>query len=69
MFPDEAPHNPFAPVHPGRIERVDALLNGAVQDGIARFVGAMFQDARFGAAIIQSVPRTILDISDFMSLR
>src|SRR5579864_1613524 len=33
-----------------------------------RFVGAIFQDARFGTAIIQSVPRTILDISDFMSL-
>src|SRR5215467_2213616 len=32
----------------------------------ARFVGAIFQDARFGTAIIQSVPRTILDISDFM---
>jgi hypothetical protein len=34
MFPDEAPDNPFAPVNPGRIERIDAHLNGAIQDGI-----------------------------------
>src|SRR5579883_2821975 len=34
MFADEAADNSFAPVQPGGIERVDAHLDGAVQDGI-----------------------------------